>query len=495
MQNSFSNKKIKNLHINATLNLIRKGIVLFFPLITFPYISRVLDVENVGRFNYYLSIINYFMLLSALGIPLYAANYGAKIRDNKKECEHFISEVLSINVLSTLLSYIIFLIFIIWNKEIYSDFSLMLILSIMIVGTTIGMDWFFVIYEDYLYITIRVICIQLISFILIFLLVKDKSSLPSYGWIYVFSQVGAAPVNLYLIKKNIKLSLSFEFEKIKKHILPIMTIFALNVSSQIYINADMTMLGVIKGDYYTGLYSVSNKVYKVLKSLMAALYEAALPNLSNKIAVEGMESYKVEINTLLNNILVFLVPVMCGVVIVADDIIYVVGGNNYQQAEGSLKVLGVSLLFAVLSGVFMYAVLLPLGQEKITMYAMIVSAVINVGLNFIFIPKYHIMGASFTTAISECIVFLWQCVYVSKYKIIRFDYKNIMQIILGCFMIAVICYSVNWFSMPFAISFLCKVIFSGLVYFLVLLKLRNTYVRTIYEFIIKRNPWFDLRKK
>ena len=193
-------------------------------------------------------------------------------------------------------------------------------------------------------------------------------------------------LNIYIVCRRVKFG--FEFSSLKKHVKPILTTFALCMSSQIYINADMTMVGAMQGDYYTGLYSVSNKVYRVLKSLMAALYEAALPNLSNAITSEGMDSFKVKINELLNTIIVFLIPAVCGVIATSSDIIYVVGGSEYMEASTSLAILGFSLLFAVLSGAFMYAVLLPMKLEKVTMQSMTVSAVINIALNFYFMVLF-----------------------------------------------------------------------------------------------------------
>lgn len=472
-----SNDHTNRLKINAILNLIRKGTVLVFPLITFPYISRILGVENLGKFNYSLSIVSYFVLFASLGIPLYSANYGAKIRDDKKRSDEFISDLFTISICTTIIAYLLFAIMIRLFPSLANYKALLMIQSILIVGTTMGMDWYFVIFEDYFYITIRVIAVQVISFVLIFALIHTKDDLYTYAWVYLFSQVGAGIVNLWIISRRTRLRI--RLKSLREHLSPILTIFFLCVSSQIYINADMTMLGIMKGDYFTGLYSVSNKVYRVLKTLMAALYEAALPNLSNRIAKEGIDSFKIEINKLLNTILVFLMPAVCGVIAVAGDIIYIVGGKGYEPATSSLVVLGISLFFAVMSGVFMYAVLMPMVHEKVTMHSMTFSALLNIVLNIFFIPRFNIVGAAITTAISECVVFLWQSIYVSKYKIIKIDFKNIIQVAIGCVLIFVICYSFSLINFSFIAGFIIKVILSILAYGCVLIICKNKYVWNI----------------
>lgn len=478
--NLFSSKGNKDkLKINAGLNVIKKTILLVFPLITFPYISRVLGVENLGKFNYAYSLISWFVLFASLGIPIYSASYGARIRDDKERSDRFVSDLILISLITTVIAYIVFAIMLAVSVDLREYNSLLLILSVIIAGTTLGLDWYFVIYEEYFYITVRVIIIQLVSLALIFGFVHNSSDLFEYAWVYVFSQVGASAINIYIVCRRVKFG--FEFSSLKKHVKPILTTFALCMSSQIYINADMTMVGAMQGDYYTGLYSVSNKVYRVLKSLMAALYEAALPNLSNAITSEGMDSFKVKINELLNTIVVFLIPAVCGVIATSSDIIYVVGGSEYMEASTSLAILGFSLLFAALSGAFMYAVLLPMKLEKVTMQSMTVSAVINIALNFYFIPRYNINGAAITTAISEGIVFIWQCIYVSRYKILEVELSNVLQVALGSGCIFLCCGLVSTCDLPFIVSLLLKIIVSVVVYALVLIVTKNKYLRNIFK--------------
>ena len=151
------NNSIKkhNMGVNAVLNGIRSGLSILFPLITYPYAFRVLKVEGIGKVNYSLSIVNFFILFAGLGISTYAVREGAKVKNDRKEIEKFSSEIFSINIFSMFFSYFsLALCMICINKfRLYTE--LIIIQSISIFFVTIGFEWINSIYEDYVYIVIR----------------------------------------------------------------------------------------------------------------------------------------------------------------------------------------------------------------------------------------------------------------------------------------------------------------------------------------------------
>ena len=155
--------KNKSLGINAVLNGIRSVLNLLFPLITFPYISRVLSISGMGIYNFSGTYVNYFILIAGLGISTYAIREGAKYRDNLEKIEKFSDQIFSINIISTLVAYILLAISLIIFKNLNNYISCILIFSIQILFTTIGVEWIYVIYEDYTYITIRSILFKIIS--------------------------------------------------------------------------------------------------------------------------------------------------------------------------------------------------------------------------------------------------------------------------------------------------------------------------------------------
>ena len=175
-------KNVKSLKKNAILNSIRNILRLIFPLITIPYVSRMLGVENVGKYSFAFSIISYFIILSKLGIETFAVREGSKYRDNKAKFNDFASEIFTINILSTLISYILLIICLFFLPQL-SEYKLLIeILSLEILLTTLGCEWVYIINEDYTYITIRSIIFQTISLIMLLTFIKNQNGVRIDIW-------------------------------------------------------------------------------------------------------------------------------------------------------------------------------------------------------------------------------------------------------------------------------------------------------------------------
>lgn len=160
--------KKRSLRLNALLNSLRSILNILFPIITFPYVSHVLQVRGIGIYNFSNSIVSYFLLIAGLGINTYAVREGAKLRDNQIKISRFASEVFTINIYSTIISYLLLLLCLFIFSKLHNYLSCILIFSIQIFFTTIGTEWVYQIYEDYSYITLRSILFQILSIILLF---------------------------------------------------------------------------------------------------------------------------------------------------------------------------------------------------------------------------------------------------------------------------------------------------------------------------------------
>ena len=177
--------KSKSLGINALLNAIRSAVSVVFPLITYPYAFRVLHAEGIGKVNYALSIIGYFSLIAALGISTYAVREGAKLRKNKEKLIEFCNQIFSINILTSIMAYVL-LFFCVCNIQALREYEqLIILLSLSIGFSTLGVEWINTVYEDFLYVTIRSIVIYILTLVLLFVLVKDQNDVLQYALLTV----------------------------------------------------------------------------------------------------------------------------------------------------------------------------------------------------------------------------------------------------------------------------------------------------------------------
>ena len=206
----------KSLKINTLLNAIKTFTSILFPMITFPYISRVLLPENVGKINFASSFVSYFSLIASLGISTYAIRECAAIRDDKRALSKSASEIYSINVCTTLVAYILLACSLIFMRRLDSYREIIILQALGIALTTLGADWINSAMEDFQYITIRYIFFQFVSLFLMFIFVKESSDYVKYVVISLVATSGANLANVVYRKKYCKIKFTLQM-RWKKH--------------------------------------------------------------------------------------------------------------------------------------------------------------------------------------------------------------------------------------------------------------------------------------
>lgn len=445
------NTEKKSLAINAVLNVIKQCCMIIFPMITFPYASRVLGVENYGKINFGTSIISYISLIAALGINNYAIREGARIKDSKLKFKKFANEIYSINLISTLLAYFVLGSMMFLWRRLANYKTLIIIQSLTVLFTTVGADWINVIYEDYSFITVRYIVCQSVAVIAMFLFVHDEADYILYAFISILGTILANSLNIFYIKKKIGIYLRFEFSKtIKKHLIPIITIFGSSVAMLIYVNSDITILGVLKDDVTVGYYSVSVKIYSLIKQLINAFLVVAIPRISKEIVVKNAKDVRNQLDIILNILLIIIGPMVVGIIELREKIIILFAGEEYIQGADSLAVLAIALFFSTLACYYVNVVMLPMCMEKQILFATVISAIINIILNIFLIPQYGEVAAALTTVISELILVVIAILYTRKVRHF-FDIKTILSMIAGTGWTLIVCkflinMNVNYFT-------------------------------------------------
>lgn len=468
--------KKKSIKLNAALNGFRTILNLLFPLITFPYISRVLSVNEVGKYNFAHSIVSYFLLIAALGIDKFAVREGTKYRDNKEELSRFASEVFSINIVSTAVSYLLLFIYLAFSSKTLSYGSCILIFSLQIVFSTLGTEWLYAIFEEYTYITIRSILFKILSILLLFVFVREEGDYLAYAAITVFSSVGSNILNFINAKKYCKIKIKFRLDW-KRLLKPIMIIFASNIAVQVYVNSDITMLGYLKNDYSVGIYSVSTKIYAIVKNVLSAVLMVTIPRFAFYVGKNLKNDYYSLLRKITNSLIVLGVPIVVGLILLSKEAILIIAGEKYVDSQISLIILSLTILFSIFSTLFNQCVLLPYKRETVFLKSSIVSALLNICLNFVLIPYIGEVGAAITTLLSEATMAIMNycgCRDIVKEHIFNNTFfKNISTVMIGSIGIIIVCLLVLKSISGLYIHTVVAIAGSIFVYFLILLVLRN----------------------
>lgn len=466
----------KSLKTNAILNIIRQLSTLLFPLITFPYISRVLQAQNYGKIAFSQSIINYFLLIAALGISNYAVRECAPIRDHKNKIQKLASELFSINVLSTIVSLILLGLSVLFIEKLQSVFLLLIILSTSIVFTTIGVEWINIIYEDYKYITIRTIAIQIFTIILMFMFVHEKSDYVIYVIITAISLIITNIVNFIYVRKYIKVNFTRHLN-LKKHLKPLLILFFNNLMISVYVNSDITMLGFIRDNTEVGIYSVSVKIYTIIKSLMNAIVVVAIPRAAYYENTGDREGYNNLLNNILRSILIILPPVIMGVFMESKNILALISGQEYVEGYMALRFLSIAIGFSILATFITNLILLPKKKDGVILKATCSSAVMNLSLNFIFIGYWGYLGAAITTMLAEFLVVIICVKNIKGLVDLKLKRSDIISVCIGCLGVVVVCCLYSLLNLNNSIiNEGILVAIASIIYFSILIILKNEIV-------------------
>ncbi|ADX70910.1 flippase [Lactobacillus helveticus] len=468
--------KERSLGLNGLLNGIRSVLNLLFPLITFPYVARVLSVDGLGKYNFANTYVGYFVLLAGLGISTYAVREGTKYRNNRLKISGFLSEIFSINLISTIIAYIMLIISLLIFKSLYPYAICILIFSTQIAFTTIGTEWIFIIYEDYSYITIRSILVKVLSIILLFIFVKNTNDYLIYAGITVLANAGSNIFNFFYVKKfcDIKLTLDINW---KYHIKPILIIFATTIAVNIYLSSDTTILGLMKSDYDVGIYSTTVKIYNLVATLLGSVVAVTVPRLSMLLGQNKIKKYRNVFTEVINLLTVFVIPGTVGLIMLSQDIILLIAGKKYLPSVGSLKIIGLAIIFSNFSFIFINCALIPAKRETAALRNTLIPALINIILNLVLIPAFSYNGTAFSTVIAEFMAMLlnyWSARDLIRKSIIsRSVMYNLISILIGSLSIIVICIFCNVLITGIPIKIIVSVILSSIFYFAVLIILKN----------------------
>jgi len=480
--------------LNSIIYAIRQIMSVLFPLISFAYASRILGVNNIGKVNYANSIITYFVILSGLGLATYAIKVGSTIRDKQKDINEFTSQMFSINLISTFISMILCIILIFSFNSLKPYKYLLLVFMLLIPFTTLGIDWLYNIYEDFAYITIRTIAFQALSVILLFIFVKNENDIIKYALITVLATVGSNLSNLIHSRKYVIIRVTLK--GLKKHIIPILLLFGMTISTTIYTNMDTTMIGILSSDYYVGLYSAAHKIIKVLVQMIGVIRTVSLPLLSIQAGAyeKNDDEFKKTSNVILNTVILVSLPIAVVTFISAGSILTVLAGEKYLPAVMTLRYLSVDVFFSAMSGTLVYQYVLLKRGEKPSFIITVIGTIVNLILNYFLILKYQSTGAAIATCISEITVFILASIESRKYINWNITVKHLFLSLLGCTSIVFFHFLLKLFWGNSLLSIIIAMVLGLLGYFIILIKIGNNVIEYIYHTLIKnRNSLFDFK--
>ncbi|WP_418749313.1 flippase [Faecalibacillus intestinalis] len=477
--------QIKSVKFNFIMNFILTASNFIFPLITFPYVSRILGASGTGKVSFAISIVSYFTMVAALGIPTYGIRAVAGVRNNQEKLNKTTQEILSIHLVMMILVAIAYIVAINFIPRFQSDKTLFFVVGITILLDPLGVNWLYQGLEQYGYIAKRSIFLKFISLILMFMFIHSSEDYVFYGVTSILASAGSNVLNFINLRKYVSLKPVGNYN-IKQHLKPIMILFAQVIAVNIYTNLDNVMLGFMKTDVDVGLYTAAVKVKTILVSLVTSLGAVLLPRLSYYITVNKKDEFYALIRKAYSFVIVVALPLMLFTIFYARDCLIFLSGKGFIDATLAMQIIAPTILLIGLSNLLGIQVLTPLNREKQLVYSVVAGAMADLILNIIFIPKMGAAGAAFGTLVAELVVLLVQIFYLKKLFFNIASKIQYWKVIIALILASVI--SIKLSSFVNMIFF--KLLIAGgsffAIYGIVLLLLKEKFVKDCFDNIFNK---------
>ena len=478
--------KYKSVKFNFIMNFILTLSNFIFPLITFPYVSRILQASGLGKVGFATSIIVYFSMIAMMGIPTYGIKACAKIRDDSYKLTKTVYELLILNTIFLAFALTLLLLSVIFIDKLYIDKELYIILAFSMLFNVLGIEWLYKALEQYSYITIRSIFFKIASLILLFIFVKESNDILPYAMLTVLASVGAGILNFYNLRKIITLyKITFKQLEITKHIKPSFTFFLLTISITIYVNLDSVMLGFMTSDDNVGYYSAAVKIKQILVSLVTSLGAVMLPRLAFYYEQKRFDEFKALVKDALDFILIVSLPLTIYFTLYAKDAILLLSGESFLASVEPMQIIMPTVFFIALSNLMGWQILVPMDREKQIVFSTIIGAVIGGIINFFAIPHLGVNGAAIANLCAECAVVIVQVVLLRKFIFPILAKINIWRMLMVLLISTWIVLIVSFNLSEFINLLLSSILFFG-CYLVSLLILKEPVVYQIFSSVLNK---------
>lgn len=416
-----SMKKLKkdSLPLNFILNSLVAFFSMLFPILSFPYASRILHPEYVGRVSFAESIVAYFLLFSQMGMPTYGTREIAKVRSDRNQLIQLTSQLFLINFSMAICSYLVLILASCLVPRLHEDQWLYLVMGLALFMNAMSMEWLYKGLEEYGALAKRSFGLKILSLLSIFLLIHKQEDYLIYGFLYMLAAYGAGILNFraayrdllrgYLhldaVKSDIK-------EAFQKHLSHIAVFFAMTCATTIYTHLDTVMVGAMSGNTELGYYNAAVKIKTLLVAITTSLGIVLVPRITNCIMERKAEVLRRYIRITFLFTASFSILSLGFFECFATQSILLLSGQEFMPAVPAMKVIMLTVPLIGFSSLTGLEILVPFHKEKIVLYSEVFGAVVDFAINLMLIPIYGSVGAAVGTVIAELGVLAFQTIYI-----------------------------------------------------------------------------------
>jgi O-antigen/teichoic acid export membrane protein len=454
----------KSIFKNYIYNVAYQIATLLLPLITIPYVSRVLMPEGVGTAAFINSITQYFIMAGTLGINLYGNRQIAYNREDKLKMSETFWSIFWLKFIFGSISTILYVFFVLVFVDDIQKL-LYIIAGIKLFGMIFDITWFFNGQEEFKKTVTRNMIVKIIGIFLIFTLVKDISDL----WLYIFISsftffFGQAIIWVYIPKE-----VSFIKVKVKNifnHLLPTLKIFIPQIAIQIYTVMDKTMIGLISNSSEVAFYENSQKIVKMTLTLATSLGVVMIPRISNYFANKDFENIKKYTTKSFIYISFLTFPMTFGLMGIAPEFVPWFFGEAFLPIIPNIMIISPIMIAIGWSHIIGVQMMIPMKKEFGFTVSVIFAAIVNFSLNLFLINIYQSSGAAISSVIAEFLVTIIQLLIMKKFIQFSVLYKKIFRYLMGSLLMVLIIRIIGSFMGVSILTTVIQILAGIIFYFL-----------------------------
>ncbi len=407
-----------------------------FPLLTFPYVSRVLGVENIGIYNFVDSIVQYFTIFSMLGISTIAIREIAKVRNDYSQLSKTYSSLLTLNLLTTLLAIVVLLVLSYLLPKLHSYQEMIFIGGARLLFNALLVEWFYKGIENFRYITVRAIFVRLIYVAAVFILVRSTKDYVIYFALTALTVAINAIINIIYSSKFARFSIShIDF---RPYIKPLLILGVYQILTSMYTSFNVMYLGLVTNDTEVGYYTTAVKLFTIILSIFTAFTGVMLPRMSSLYSEGRIDEFKVMIKKSIDILFVFVMPLIVISEVYAPQIIHIMAGNGYEGAILPMRIVMPLMLIIGYEQIMIIQILSPMKKDRSILINSIWGGIIALILNILLVKTYWAVGSSVVWVISELVVLTSAQYFVTKFVGVNFPFRTLAYDLLTMIPILII---------------------------------------------------------
>lgn len=398
-----------------------------FPLLTYPYVSRVLGVANIGVCNFVDSIVNYFILFSMMGIGAVGMREISQHRDDRREMSRHFTGLLLLNLISTILAILVLLISMYTVEALFPYRELLYIGVCKLFFNFFLIEWFYAGVEDFKYITNRSIIVRTVYVILIFAFIKDAGDYKLYYFLTVSTYILNGIINIFYCRKYV--SLTFKDIQIRPYIATFLTIGFYMLITNVYTSLNVTWLGFAAGTVEVGYYTTATKLYTMILALFTALTNVVYPRVTYLYAKGMQDEFWEKIHKVVEVVFAVSIPIVIILMVYSSNLIHLLAGNGYEGAYTPFRIISPLVLIVGYGQVLVIQILMATKHDKQIMRNSIFGAIVTILFNLLIVSKLGAVGTAIVWLITELVITLLSLRDIYRFTPYRFPFMFFMKTI------------------------------------------------------------------